>query len=95
MRNGCDGAIASTATASVGEITAPSANAIASGNPGISACETTPTTSVVITTRPVANSTTGIETRQIVNWDVAQANWNRMTENAHHAWIKLRESVSS
>jgi hypothetical protein len=38
----------------------------------------------------VASSTTGIETRQIVNWDVAQANWNKMTENAKHAWIKLR-----
>jgi hypothetical protein len=41
----------------------------------------------------VASSTTGIETRQIVNWDVAQANWNKMTENAQHAWSKLKESV--
>jgi hypothetical protein len=43
----------------------------------------------------VASTTTGVETRQIVNWDVAQANWNKMTENAHHAWIKLKESVNS
>jgi hypothetical protein len=43
----------------------------------------------------VASSTTGIETRQIVNWDVAQANWNKMTENAKHAWIKLRDGVNS
>jgi hypothetical protein len=41
----------------------------------------------------VATSTTGIETRQIVNWDVAQANWSKVTENAQDAWIKLRESV--
>jgi hypothetical protein len=43
----------------------------------------------------VASSTTGIETRQIVNWDVAQANWNKMTENARHAWIKLRDGVNN
>jgi hypothetical protein len=43
----------------------------------------------------VASSTTGVETRQIVNWDVAQANWNKMTENARHAWLKLKESVNS
>jgi hypothetical protein len=43
----------------------------------------------------VASSTTGIETRQIVNWDVAQANWNKMTENARLAWIKLRDGVNS
>jgi hypothetical protein len=41
----------------------------------------------------VASSTTGVETRQIVNWDVAQANWNKMTDNARHAWSKLKESV--
>jgi ABC-type protease/lipase transport system fused ATPase/permease subunit len=44
-------------------------------------------------TSTVASSTTGIETRQLVNWDVAQANWNKMAENARHAWIKLRENV--
>jgi hypothetical protein len=43
----------------------------------------------------VASNTTGIETRQIVNWDVAQANWNKMTDNVHQAWLKLRESVNS
>lgn len=43
----------------------------------------------------VASSTTGVETRQIVNWDVAAANWNKVTENAHHAWIKLRDSVNA
>ena len=43
----------------------------------------------------VASNTTGVETRQIVNWDVAQANWNKMTENARLAWIKLREGVNS
>jgi hypothetical protein len=42
----------------------------------------------------VATSTTGVETRQIVNWDVAAANWNTVTENVRHAWIKLRESVN-
>jgi hypothetical protein len=42
----------------------------------------------------VASSTTGVETRQIVNWDVAAANWNTVTENVRHAWIKLRESVN-
>ena len=44
-------------------------------------------------TSTVANGTAPVETRQIVNWDVAQANWNRMTENAKHALTKLRESV--
>ncbi len=43
----------------------------------------------------VASSTSGVETRQIVNWDVAQANWNKMTENARHAWTRLRDSVNS
>ena len=42
----------------------------------------------------VATSTTGVETRQIVNWDVAAANWNTVTENVRYAWIKLRESVN-
>ena len=41
-------------------------------------------------TSTVASTTTGIETRQIVNWDVAQANWNKMTANAQDAWTKLR-----
>jgi hypothetical protein len=44
-------------------------------------------------TSTVAGSTTGIETRQIVNWDVAQANWHKMTANAQDAWIKLKENV--
>ena len=44
-------------------------------------------------TSTVANGTTALENRQIVNWDVAQANWNRMTENARHALIKIRDSV--
>jgi hypothetical protein len=43
----------------------------------------------------VATSTTGVETRQIVNWDVAAANWNTVTENVRHAWIKLRDSVNA
>ena len=43
----------------------------------------------------VASSTTGVESRQIVNWDVAAANWRTMTENARHAWIKLRDSVNA
>ena len=43
----------------------------------------------------VASNTTGVETRQIVNWDVAQANWNKMTENVRLAWLKLRDSVNS
>lgn len=44
-------------------------------------------------TSTVAGGTTAVENRQIVNWDVAQANWNRMTENAKHALGKLRDSV--
>jgi hypothetical protein len=44
-------------------------------------------------TSTVASGTTGIETRQIVNWDVAQANWNKMTGNAQDAWTKLMENV--
>ena len=42
----------------------------------------------------VASSTTGVESRQIVNWDVAAANWNTMTENVRQAFNKLRESVN-
>lgn len=42
----------------------------------------------------VSTSTTGVESRQLVNWDVAAANWNKMTENARHAFNKLRESVN-
>ena len=45
-------------------------------------------------TSTAASGTTGVEARQIVNWDVAQANLNRVTENARHAWIRLRESVN-
>jgi hypothetical protein len=44
-------------------------------------------------TSTVASATTGIETRQMVNWDVAQASWNKMTANAQDAWTKLRENV--
>lgn len=43
----------------------------------------------------VANSTAGVATRQIVNWDVAQASWNNMAENVRHAWIKLKENVKT
>jgi hypothetical protein len=42
----------------------------------------------------VASNTTGIETRQIVNWDVAQANWNKMTENVREAFVKLKDSIN-
>jgi hypothetical protein len=45
-------------------------------------------------TSSVASSTTGIETRQIVNWDVAAANWNKMTDNVREAFVKLRDSVN-
>jgi ABC-type protease/lipase transport system fused ATPase/permease subunit len=44
-------------------------------------------------TSSAATSTTAIETRQIVNWDVAQANWNKMTANAQDAWTRLKENV--
>lgn len=44
-------------------------------------------------TSTVAGGATGVETRQIVNWDVAAANWNKMTDNARQAWIKLKENV--
>jgi hypothetical protein len=48
-----------TATASVGEITAPSANAAASGRSGTSQCIKYPTTSTVRKTSPKASSSTG------------------------------------
>ena len=44
-----------TATASVGDTTAPSANAAASGMEGMSQCTTYPTTNVVANTRPNAS----------------------------------------
>jgi hypothetical protein len=43
----------------------------------------------------VANSTTGIETKQIVNWDVAQANWNKVTQNVRDAFVKMRDSINA
>jgi len=46
-------------------------------------------------TSTVAGGTTGIETRQIVNWDVARANWTKVTDNVRHTWIKLKEGVNS
>jgi hypothetical protein len=43
----------------------------------------------------VASGTTGIETRQIVNWDVAQANWNKVTQNVRDAFVKMKDSISA
>ena len=37
----------------------------------------------------LAASTTGVEARQIVNWDVAAADWDKMKLRAHNDWIKL------
>ena len=41
----------------------------------------------------VASGTTGVETGQIVNWDVAKAEWGKVTENVRYAWTKLKENV--
>jgi hypothetical protein len=37
--------------------------------------------------------TAGIQSRQIVNWDVAQANWNMVADNARQVWARLKESI--
>jgi hypothetical protein len=52
-------AIATEATASVGETMAPRVKASDHGKPGSAACATTPTASVVAKTRPTARSTIG------------------------------------
>lgn len=42
----------------------------------------------------VASSISGAASRQIVNWDVASANWNSVKDNVRHAWIRLTANVS-
>jgi hypothetical protein len=40
-------------------------------------------------TSTVANGQVAPETRTIVNWDVASANWKALKLRAHDDWIKL------
>ncbi len=42
----------------------------------------------------VANGTTGITSRAIVNWDVARSEWENVRENVRTAWLKLKANVS-
>src|SRR5213593_1781760 len=62
-----------TATASVGETTAPSANAAASGSSGTSQCSKYPTASTVKSTRPKASSNTGRRTPTRSRFGMTQA----------------------
>jgi hypothetical protein len=40
-------------------------------------------------TSTVANGQVAQPNRTIVNWDVAQANWNALKVRAHEDWVKL------
>ena len=41
-------------------------------------------------TSTVANGGATSSSRQIVNWDVAAAEWSQVKENVHTAWLKLK-----
>ncbi|MBX9709577.1 MAG: hypothetical protein K2X60_00925 [Xanthobacteraceae bacterium] len=43
-----------------------------------------------LATSTVANGTTAASARQIVNWDVAAAEWGQVKENVHTTWLKLK-----
>lgn len=43
----------------------------------------------------VASSTTGVASGQIVNWDVAAAEWNHARENVRQAWTKLTSDAKA
>jgi hypothetical protein len=45
-------------------------------------------------TSTVSAGTTVSDTRTIVNWDVASRKWGEVTDNAKHAWARLRENLS-
>ena len=70
-RNRLNTAVA--ATASGGETIAPSANATAHGACGTSHLNATPTASVVVATKPMANSRIGRRNRRKSRHDVARA----------------------
>jgi hypothetical protein len=40
-------------------------------------------------TAPVAKGQVATANRTIVNWDVAETNWNTLKVRAHDDWIKL------
>ena len=65
------------ATASVGEMMAPRANAAAHGKPGIAQCAIAPTTSVVRTTNPSASPATGRRLRPKSRHEVCTAATNK------------------
>ena len=66
-------AMATDATASVGETMAPRVNATAHGNPGSAAWATAPTASVVANTRPTASSPIGRRLALKSRHEVSQA----------------------
>jgi hypothetical protein len=41
-------------------------------------------------TSTVASGTTASASRQIVNWDVASAEWGEMKNNVRTTWLKLK-----
>ncbi len=41
-------------------------------------------------TSTVASGTTASTSRQIVNWDVANTEWNEVKQNVHTTWLKLK-----
>lgn len=41
-------------------------------------------------TSTVANGTAAGASRQIVNWDVAAAEWGHVKDNVHTTWLKLK-----
>ena len=43
-------------------------------------------------TSTVASGTTASTSRQIVNWDVAQAQWIEVKNDVHATWLKLKAS---
>ena len=45
-------------------------------------------------TSTVANGTEANESKQIVNWDVAEREWSEVKENVHTAWLKLKDQIS-
>jgi len=42
-----------------------------------------------IRTSSVANGQVAQANRTIVNWDVAQSDWNRLKARAHEDWVKI------
>jgi len=42
-----------------------------------------------IQTSNVANGQVAQSSRTIVNWDVAQSDWNKLKTRAHEDWVKI------